>query len=276
MTEPQDNIASDTILEEINALNTLEQELERLRNEKNATQAPTQFVDPPLKKTTEKQPKSPEHIQQKTKKVDELKHDIYELEAAMQIDHRNLKGFKKKELEAYLAELMDKAGTTLSLGLEPSEEKPIEHKPSENGRASTEGAQRPVFPDAQPPISQQLRNDIKQQMQAAQVEKAKGNVIADSLFQFNAICMYLLERTSEEFEDKLGCSITGATRDLREDYANPDSPLREIYAQIHEKYGKTLEPYLDPLTRLTVYNLAVVQRSIKKKIEKKKDQQNDT
>lgn len=261
MTEPQDNIASDTILEEINALNTLEQELERLRNEKNATQAPTQFVDPPLKKTTEKQPKSPEHIQQKTKKVDELKHDIYELEAAMQIDHRNLKGFKKKELEAYLAELMDKAGTTLSLGLEPSEEKPIEHKPME---------------DAQPPISQQLRNDIKQQMQAAQVEKAKGNVIADSLFQFNAICMYLLERTSEEFEDKLGCSITGATRDLREDYANPDSPLREIYAQIHEKYGKTLEPYLDPLTRLTVYNLAVVQRSIKKKIEKKKDQQNDT
>lgn len=261
MEEPQDNIASDTILENINALNTLEQELERLRNEKNATQAPTQFVDPPLKKTTEKPPKSPEHIQQKTKKVDELKHDIYELEAAMQIDHRNLKGFKKKELESYLAELMDKAGTTLSLGLEPSEEKPIEHKPME---------------DAQPPISQQLRNDIKQQMQAAQVEKAKGSVQADSLFQFNAICMFLLESATEKFEDKIQCSITGATRELREDYQKLDSPLRDMYAQIYEKYGKTLEPYLDPITRLTIYNLGIIQRSIKRKIEKKKDQQNDT
>lgn len=264
MTEPQDNIASDTILEEINALNTLEQELERLRNEKNATQAPTQFVDPPLKKT--KPPKTDDQIKQKTKKVDELKHDIYELEAAMQIDHRNLKGFKKKELESYLAELMDKAGTTLSLGLDDStnksaEEKPIEHKPME---------------DAQPPISQQLRNDIKQQMQAAQVEKAKGSVQADALFQFNAICMYLLEATSEKFEDQLQISITGATRELREDYQKPDSPLREIYAQIYEKHGKIIEPYLDPITRLTVYNLGIIQRSIKRKIEKKKDQQNDT
>lgn len=257
MEEPQDNINQNEILENINTLNTLEQELERLRAEKNG---PEQLITPKLK-----QPKTQDQIQQKTKKVDELKADIYELEAAMQIDHRNLKGFRKKELEAYLAELMDKAGTTLSLGLD--EQKPIE-------QPITEG--KTEMPDAQPPISQQLRNDIKQQMQAAQVEKQRGNIQADALFQFNAICMYLIEVTSEKFEDQLQVSITGATRELREDYQKPDSPLRDIYAQIYEKHGKVIEPYLDPLARLTIYNLGIIQRSIKRKIEKKKDQQSDT
>lgn len=258
------------IIDNIKSLNTLEEELERLRNTKRED-----IIEPKFKNEALKQPKSEEQIQQKTKKVAELKSDIHELEAAMQIDHRNLKGFKKKELEAYLAELMDKAGTNLSLGLdEPAEES--DARRSENGRASTEGEPRPTFPDAEPPISQQLKEDIKKQMHANQVEKARGNVHADAIFQFNAICMYLLEVTTEKFEDQLQVSITGATRELREDYQKPDSPLREIYAQIYEKHGKVIEPYLDPITRLAVYNLGIVQRSIKRKIEKKDGKQNDT
>lgn len=257
------------IIDNIKSLNTLEEELNRLRSTKRDEIIEPKFKDEEPKL---KQPKSEEQIQQKTKKVAELKSDIQELEAAMQLEHRNLKGFKKKELEAYLAELMDKAGTNLSLGLdEPAEESGARR--SENGRASNEGTQRPVFPDAEPPISQQLKEDIKKHLHATQVEAIQGSTHANALFHFNLIAMFLLERTTEQFEDQLHGSITGATRELREDYEKPDSPLRDLYMEIYAKYGKTIEPYMDPIARLTVYNLSIVQRSIKRKIEKKKDEQ---
>lgn len=233
----------DEVKTSILAINEVEQQLERIKQEQNA-----------IENSTEKSIK-------KGKTVDDLKKSILQLEAELELPHKGISSMKKKELEKYLGELCDMAIRKDTLFREDApEQKPV----------ATE------MPNAQPPISQQLREDIKQQMHHNQVEALKGNASANSLFHFNLICMFLLESTTEKFEDQLHGSITGATRELREDYAKPDSPLRELYMEIYAKYGKTIEPYMDPVTKLAVYNLSIVQRSIKRKIEKKKDQQNDT
>ena len=248
MEPPADNIEIppveqrvDEVKESIAAINEIENHLDQIRKDGN-TVTPVLIAD--QKSST------------KGKKVDELKAHILELEAGLELPHKGISSMKKKDLEKYLGELCDIAIKKDSF---VSDKKPL--------------GDRVELPDAQPTISQQLKEDIKQQIRQNQAEAIHGSTQANALFHFNLIAMFLLERTTEQFEDQLHGSITGATRELREDYAKPDSPLRDLYMEIYAKYGKTIEPYMDPITRLTVYNLSIVQRSIKRKIEKKKDEQ---